>query len=139
MNKHILHILLAGLLCLSVFPAVAQTERYQPVDKTSLEGSRYEIVIPTRDEIPSIFKLDKYTGDVWELPNDLVLPHKPTLFTREPSENDIVKEGMVNYQLLAVSSTEIYLVNLNTGILWEYTNNLFSRRGLVFRLVENKE
>lgn len=139
MNKHILHILLAGLLCLSVFPAVAQTERYQPVDKTSLEGSRYEIVIPTRDEIPSIFKLDKYTGDVWELPNDLVLPHKLTLFTREPSENDIVKEGMVNYQLLAVSSTEIYLVNLNTGILWEYTNNLFSRRGLVFRLVEDKE
>ena len=139
MNKHILHILLAGLLCLSVFPAVAQTERYQPVDKTSLEGSRYEIVIPTRDEIPSLFKLDKYTGDVWELPNDLVLPHKLTLFTREPSEKDIVKEGMVNYQLLAVSSTEIYLVNLNTGILWEYTNNLFSRRGLVFRLVENKE
>lgn len=139
MNKHILHILLAGLLCLSVFPAVAQTERYQPVDKTSLEGSRYEIVIPIRDEIPSLFKLDKYTGDVWELPNDFVLPHKLILFTREPSENDIVKEGMVNYQLLAVSSTEIYLVNLNTGILWEYTNNLFSRRGLVFRLVENKE
>ena len=81
MNKHILHILLAGLLCLSVFPAVAQTERYQPVDKTSLEGSRYEIVIPTRDEIPSLFKLDKYTGDVWELPNDFVLPHKLTLFT----------------------------------------------------------
>ena len=139
MNMHILHILLAGLICLSVFPAVALTERYQPVDQTSLEGSRYEIVIPTRDEIPSLFKLDKYTGDVWELPNDLVLPHKLTLFTREPSENDIVKEGMVNYQLLAVSSTEIYLVNLNTGILWEYTNNLFSRRGLVFRLVENKE
>ena len=139
MNKHILHILLAGLLCFFVFPAVAQTDRFQPVDKTSLEGSRYEIVIPTRDEIPSLFKLDKYTGDVWELPNDLVLPHKLILFTREPSENDIVKEGMVNYQLLAVSSTEIYLVNLNTGILWEYTNNLFSRRGLVFRLVENKE
>ena len=58
MDKHILPILLAGLLCFSMFPAVAQTERYQPVDKTSLEGSRYEIVIPTRDEIPSLFKLD---------------------------------------------------------------------------------
>ena len=139
MDKHIFPILLAGLLCLSVFPAVAQTERYQPVDKTSLEGSRYEIVIPTRDEIPSLFKLDKYTGDVWVLPNDLVLPHKLTLFTREPSENDIVKEGMVNYQLVAVSSSEIYLINLNTGILWEYTNDLFSRRGRVFHLVENME
>ena len=81
MDKHILPILLAGLLCFSMFPAVAQTERYQPVDKTSLEGSRYEIVIPTRDERPSLFK-----------------------------------------QLIAVSSSEIYLVNLNTGILWEYTN-----------------
>ena len=139
MDKHILPILLAGLLCLSVFPAVAQTERYQPVDKTSLEGSRYEIVIPTRDEIPSLFKLDKYTGDVWVLPNDLVLPNKLFLFTREPSENDIVKEGMVNYQLVAVSSSEIYLINLNTGILWEYTNELFRRRGWVFRLVEKME
>ena len=139
MDKHILPILLAGLLCFSMFPAVAQTGRYQPVDKTSLEGSRYEIVIPTRDEIPSLFKLDKYTGDVWVLPNDLVLPHKLTLFTREPSENDIVKEGMVNYQLVAVSSSEIYLINLNTGILWEYTNDLFRRRGWVFRLVENME
>ena len=139
MNKHILPILLAGLLCFSVFPAVAQTDRFQPVDKTSLEGSRYEIVIPTRDEIPSLFKLDKYTGDVWVLPNDLVFPHKLTLFTREPSENDIVKEGMVNYQLIAVSSSEIYLINLNTGILWEYTNDLFRRRGWVFRLVENME
>ena len=139
MDKHILPILLAGLLCFSMFPAVAQTERYQPVDKTSLEGSRYEIVIPTRDEIPSLFKLDKYTGDVWVLPNDLVLPNKLFLFTREPSENDIVKEGMVNYQLIAVSSSQIYLVNLNTGILWEYTNDLFSRRGRVFRLVENME
>ena len=139
MDKHILHILLAGLLCLSVFPAVAQTDRFQPVDKTSLEGSRYEIVIPTRDEIPSLFKLDKYTGDVWVLPNDLVLPNKLTLFTREPSENDIVKEGMVNYQLIAVSSSQIYLINLNTGILWEYTNELFRRKGWDFRLVENLE
>ena len=139
MNKQILPILLAGLLCFSVFPAVAQTDRFQPVDKTSLEGSRYEIVIPTRDDIPSLFKLDKYTGDVWVLPNDLVLPNKLTIFTREPSVNDIVKEGMVNYQLIAVSSSQIYLINLNTGILWEYTNELFRRKGWEFRLVENLE
>ncbi len=141
MNRHILPILLAGFLCLSAFPAIAQTEQYYTVDKTSLEGSRFEIVIPTRDNIPSIYKIDKYSGDVWELPNDLVLPHKLTLFTRESSENDIVDEGKVNYQLIAVSSSQVYLVNLNTGVLWEYTNNLFprSRRGNVFRLVKEKE
>ena len=139
MNRHILPILLAGVLCFSAFPAIAQTENYYPVDKTNLEGSRFEIVIPTRDNIPSLFKLDKYTGDVWELPNDLVIPHKLTLFTRESSENDIVDEGKVNYQLIAVSSSQVYLVNLNTGVLWEYTNNLFPRRGNVFRLVKEKE
>lgn len=139
MNRHILPILLAGFLCFSSFPAIAQTENYYPVDKTSLEGSQFEIVIPTRDNIPSLFKLDKYTGDVWELPNDLVLPHKLTLFTRESSENDIVDEGKVNYQLIAVSSSQVYLVNLNTGVIWEYTNNLFPRRGNVFRLVKEKE
>ena len=139
MSKHFFPILLACLLSLSVFPAIAQDEHYYPVDKTSLEGSRYEIVIPTRDNVPSLYKLDKYTGDVWDLPNDLVLPHKLTLFTREPSENDIVEEGKVNYQLIAVSSSQVYLVNLNTGVLWEYTNSLFTRRGNVFRLVEEKE
>lgn len=138
MNRQIIPILLAGLLCFSVFPAHAQTEQNYPVDKTSLEGSRYEIVIPTRDEIPYLFKLDKYTGDVWMLPDDLVLPHKLTLITREPSEEDAVDEGKVNYQLIAVSSSHLYLINLNTGILWEYSNNLFSRRGNVFRLVEYK-
>ena len=139
MNRNILPILLAGLLCLSALPAIAQKEQYHPVDKTSLDGSRYEIVIPTRDEIPYVFKLDKYTGDVWVLPNDLVIPHKLTLFTREPSEKDLVEEGKVNYQLTAVSSSQLYLVNLNTGTLWEYTHELFRRNGWVFRLAEEME
>ncbi len=138
MNRHIIPILLTGFLCFSVFPAIAQNEHYYPVDKTSLDGSRYEIVVPSRDEIPFLFKLDKYTGDVWMLPNDLVLPHKLTLLTRTPSENDIAEDGRVNYQLISVSSAQVYLINLNTGILWEYTNDLFPRRGNVFRMVEEK-
>jgi hypothetical protein len=95
-------------------------------------------VVPSRDEIPYLFKLDKYTGDVWMLPNDLVLPHKLTLLTRTPSENDIAEDGRVNYQLISVSSAQVYLINLNTGILWEYTNDLFPRRGNIFRMVEEK-
>ena len=138
MNRHIIPILLTGFLCFSVFPAIAQNEHYYPVDKTSLDGSRYEIVVPSRDEIPFLFKLDKYTGDVWMLPNDLVLPHKLTLLTRTPSENDIAEDGRVNYQLISVSSAQVYLINLNTGILWEYTNDLFPRRGNIFRMVEEK-
>ncbi len=138
MNRHIIPILLTGFLCFSAFPAIAQNEHYYPVDKTSLDGSRYEIVVPSRDEIPFLFKLDKYTGDVWMLPNDLVLPHKLTLLTRTPSENDIAEDGRVNYQLISVSSAQVYLINLNTGILWEYTNDLFPRRGNVFRMVEEK-
>lgn len=139
MKRHIISILLTGFLCFSTFPAIAQTEQhYYPVDKTSLDGSRYEIVIPSRDEIPYLFKLDKYTGDVWVLPNSIGTPHKLTPITREPSEYDIAEEGKVNYQLLSVSSSRVYLLNLNTGILWEYTVGLFSRRDDVFRMVEEK-
>lgn len=138
MKRHIIPILLTGFLCFSTFPAIAQTEQhYYPVDKTSLDGSRYEIVVPSRDESPSIFKLDKYTGDVWVLPNSIG-SNKLTLLTREPSENDIAEEGKVNYQLLSVSSSRVYLLNLNTGILWEYTIGLFSRRDDIFRMVEEK-
>ena len=139
MKRHIIPVLLTGFLCFSISPAIAQTEQhYYPVDKTSLDGSRYEIVIPSRDELPSLFKLDKYTGDVWMLPNDLLLPNKLTLLTRVPSENDIAEEGKVNYQLISVSSSQVYLINLNTGILWEYTNDLFPRRRNVFRMVEEE-
>ena len=144
MNRQLIPILLAGLLCLSAIPATAQdenemrSEQYYPVSKSSLEGGRYEIVVPTRNEFPSLFRLDKYTGDVWELPNDLLIPHKLILFTREPDENDLVEEGKVNYQLIAVSSSHLYLINLNTGILWEYSHDLFSRKGNVFRLIEER-
>lgn len=141
-NKPFIYALLAGLLSFSVLPTYAQTQEeekqsafYSPVVKTSLEGNRYEIVVPAREEIPDLFKIDKYTGEVWELSTDMFTPHRLIPFTREGHDDDLIEEGKVNYQLIAVSSTNLFLINIHTGVMWEYDESLF-RKGRVFRLLE---
>lgn len=146
MNKHILPILLTGLLCLSVFPAFAQDEKepesrhehFYPIAKTRLDGPRFEIVTSMGEENTSIFKVDKYTGDVWKLSSGLGESHRLVKCSRDLSLNDDAEEGKINYQLICISPTRIYLLNLNTGLMWEYRSNGFFSNRWEFKLLEER-
>ena len=144
MDKHILPVLLAGLLCFTVFPAVAQDEtdsesrdeHYYPIAKSSHDGPRFEIVTSARVENTSLFKIDKYTGDVWKLP---LGAHSLVKCTRELTHDDDAEEGKINYQLFFISPTRVYLLNLNTGVMWKYSSSggFFSNQR-EFKLLEEQ-
>ena len=91
----------------------------------------------TPEAVPGIFKIDKYTGDVWVLPNSIGSSNKLRKFTRETSFEDEVIEGQINYQLIVISTSKAYLLNLNSGVMWEYSEELF-RTSRSFRLMEER-
>ena len=134
MSRKILFILLAGILCFAAVPASAQDEPAgdrpapcSPIIKSSLWGPRFEVIVAEGVASPCIYKIDKYTGDVWVLSNSIGPSNKLIKFFREVDINDDVTDGQINYQLIVVSSSRAYLINLNTGIMWEYTEELFRK------------
>jgi hypothetical protein len=43
--------------------------------------------------------------------------------------DDVAEEGRINYQLIAWSHSTFYLINLNTGVMWEKSSDdLFKRK-----------
>ena len=105
--------------------------------KSSTEGARFEVVIPSHSDSNCIFKIDKYTGDVWRLWHAIGSSNKLVLLDREPSEMDLVEEDKINYQLVSISTTQAYLINLNTGIIWEFSPSIFSKKNASFYLIED--
>ncbi len=116
-----------------------KTERriYMPTGISSVDGPRFEIVIP-RDNSAPYLRIDKETGDVWQLRFNLGSKNCAKAIGRESSEFDIRKEGQNNYQIVAESAFHIYLMNLNTGLIWEYSESLFSGKSVIFQLLEVK-
>ena len=142
MSRRIYFILLAGILSFAAIPAGAQDEPMNmPAPCTSsvqsyLWGPRFEVLM-TPEAVPGIFKIDKYTGDVWVLPNSIGSSNKLRKFTRETSFEDEIIEGQINYQLIVISTSKAYLLNLNSGVMWEYSEELF-RTSRSFRLMEER-
>ena len=140
MNRKVLFILLAGILCFAAVPASAQDESvsgkpapHSTISKSSLWGSRFEVLVAEGEIFPSLYKIDKYTGDVWVLSKSIGPSNKLVKFFRETDIDDDVVEGQINYQLV-VSSSQAYLLNLNTGVMWEYTEELF-RKSKTFKVL----
>ena len=140
MNRKVLFILLAGILCFAAVPASAQDESvsgkpapHSTISKSSLWGSRFEVLAAEGEIFPSLYKIDKYTGDVWVLSKSIGPSNKLVKFFRETDIDDDVVEGQINYQLV-VSSSQAYLLNLNTGVMWEYTEELF-RKSKTFKVL----
>lgn len=116
-----------------------KTERriYMPTGISSVDGPRFEVVIP-RDNSTPYLRLDKETGEVWQLKVNLGSKNSVKAIAHEPSEFDIQKEGQNNYQIVAETSFHVYLMNLNTGLVWEYSESLFSGKSVIFQLLEVK-
>lgn len=108
-----------------------------PTGISSVDGPRFEVVIP-RDNSTPYLRLDKETGEVWQLKVNFGAKNTVRAIGHEPSEFDIRKEGQNNYQIVAESPTHIYLMNLNTGLIWEFSDSIFSGKSVIFQLMEVK-
>ena len=133
MNKHLFFLFLAGLLSFAAVNAQAQDKPAAPkpihqVTQTSPDGSRFEILIVYNDDnSPRFFRFDKFTGDLWELSNGF-RPLKLVRYIREGDPDDLAEGGRINYQLVAWSPSTFFLINLNTGVMWEKApDDLFKR------------
>ena len=108
------------LIILSI-PSYSQDEEYPgPVSSTIPQSSRYEI-IQSNLIARFTFKIDKYSGNVYQLVSDTVDVQSWSKMERIKHVSDvIVNKSKVNYQLftsgIAVRFT--YLMNIDTGATW---------------------
>ena len=99
--------------------------------KSSLDGPMYEIVAMADSDV-YMFRINKETGEVLFLGNE-----KFVKLSREASEDDTTVAGKVNYQLV-MSSTTVYLMNVNTGTLWYLKSQGLTHANDSFVLVKEK-
>ncbi|MDD7118597.1 MAG: hypothetical protein PUH77_06905 [Bacteroidales bacterium] len=99
--------------------------------KSSLDGPMYEIVAMADSNV-YMFRINKETGEVLFLGNE-----KFVKLSREASEDDTTMAGKVNYQLVMSSST-VYLMNVNTGTLWYLKSQGLTHANDSFVLVKEK-
>ena len=99
--------------------------------KSSLDGPMFEVVGRADSDV-YMFRINKETGEVLFLGNA-----KYVKLSREASEDDTTVAGKVNYQLVMSSST-VYLMNVNTGTLWYLKSQGLTHANDSFVLVKEK-
>ena len=99
--------------------------------KSSLDGPMFEVVGRADSDV-YMFRINKETGEVLFLGNE-----KYVKLSREASEDDTTVAGKVNYQLV-MSSTTVYLMNVNTGTLWYLKSPGLTHANDSFVLVKEK-
>ena len=99
--------------------------------KSSLDGPMFEVVGRADSDV-YMFRINKETGEVLFLGNE-----KYVKLSREASEDDTTVAGKVNYQLVMSSST-VYLMNVNTGTLWYLKSQGLTHANDRFVLVREK-
>ena len=123
MKKHLLlGIFVLSALYLSAEDAKVETSvvQMETLKKTSVESARFEIL--ANDRIA--FKLDKFTGDVYEfLSSGLFSLGNWVLMERNLGNlKDLVRDNEINYQLFMheENGTYIFLMNVLTfGNQWK--------------------
>jgi hypothetical protein len=120
---------LVKLLIITFFSSFIIFTCIYAAEKTSVPAdSRYEI-ITSNLAVKGTFKLDKFTGDVFQLfENDDKSPYWKKMERRNHPRDVLVKNNRVNYQIvtsdLAMKCT--YLVNINTGATWVLTESSYT-------------
>ena len=99
--------------------------------KSSLDGPMFEVVGRADSDV-YMFRINKETGEVLFLGNG-----KYVKLSREASEDATTVAGKVNYQLV-MSSTTVYLMNVNTGTLWYLKSQGLTHANDSFVLVKEK-
>lgn len=113
--------------------AVSVVEHPSPASavKSSLDGPMFEVVGRADSDV-YMFRINKETGEVLFLGNE-----KYVKLSREVSEDDTTVAEKVNYQLV-MSSTTVYLMNVNTGTLWYLKSQGLTHANDSFVLVKEK-
>jgi len=99
--------------------------------KSSLDGPMFEVVGRADSDV-YLLRINKETGEVLFLGNE-----KYVKVSREASDCDTTVAGKVNYQLV-MSSTTVYLMNVNTGTLWYLKSQGLTHANDSFVLVKEK-
>lgn len=99
--------------------------------KSSLDGPMFEVVGRADSDV-YLLRINKETGEVLFLGNE-----KYVKVSREASEDDTTVAGKVNY-LLVMSSSTVYLMNVNTGTLWYLKSQGLKHANDSFVLVKEK-
>ena len=117
----------------TVSGAAASTDHPSPAAavKSSLDGPMFEVVGRADSDV-YLLRINKETGEVLFLGNE-----KYVKLSREVSEDDTTVAGKVNYQLV-MSSTTVYLMNVNTGTLWYLKSQGLTHANDSFVLVKEK-
>lgn len=109
------------ILIILSFPSYSQDEEYPgTVSSTIPQSSRYEI-IQSNLIARFTFKIDKYSGNVYQLVSDTADVQSWSKMKRIKHVSDvIVNKSKVNYQLFTSGITVrfTYLVNIDTGASW---------------------
>ena len=105
-------------------PVFAQDHLRQNVTTTSISGARFEIFQSTV-VVKVTFKLDKYTGQVWEIVRH---PETETFvwqFIRHSGVTKAIATNKVSYQLFTsgIAVRHTYLLNIHTGVTWQHVHN----------------
>ena len=116
--------------CIGYVSVVEHTSPATAV-KSSLDGPMFEVVGRADSDV-YMFRINKETGEVLFLGNE-----KYVKMSREASEDDTTVAGKVNYQLVMSSST-VYLMNVNTGTLWYLKSQGLTHANDSFVLVKEK-
>jgi len=104
--------------------------------------SRFEIVESHISGAISILKIDKYSGNVYEL--FLKEKKEPSwnLIVAEESEEDTItaNKNSVNYQVFNLRRPLFmtFLLNINTGLTWQLTNRSKDNKHCLYWEIINK-
>lgn len=101
---------------------------------SSIDGARYEVLRDFNTGSPC-FRIDKFTGEIWQFN-----AHRYNYYSCEIEDcpEATETEGQINYQLVVESITHAFLLNLNSGQMWEYSASI-SEKKPKFKLMTIKQ
>ena len=109
---------LIACLILLTFPLSGQQNGSNQT--TSLCGGRWEFFM-SEIAVRVSLKIDKYTGDVYQLVRRTDETLTWEIVPKEISYKDIKKQDVINYQLFSsgLGIRYTYLLNTNSGLTWQ--------------------
>ena len=123
------------LTCTLLIFASTQAVKAAGNQSTCLVSGRWELFM-SEIAARNTFRIDKWTGMVFQLVERENGTLTWNLVTRQASINDTRNQNAINYQMftsgIAVRFT--FLININTGVSWQLVEDRYGR--LLFELID---
>lgn len=111
---------LSFTICLIIFQFSAFAQENNSNQTTSLCGGHWEFFM-SDVAVKYTFKVDKFTGNVYQFVQRADNTYTWQLIERETSITDIQKQDSINYQLFSsgLGIRYTFLLNTNSGLTWK--------------------